>query len=266
MSFLRWAGSKKQIGETVAHCWHAAQAAGGTGRYIEAFCGSASIFFRIQPRRGILVDVNRELMGCFREVRDRPDAVAQLLSKYRKGEHAYYAARSATPKSPLEAAARFIYLNRFCFNGLYRTNSSGEFNVPYGGRRCGSLPTRQELLEASGALARSKLRASDFEMALRDEVRVGDFVYLDPPYAKRNHSLDLQYGPDVFGLSDLRRLYGLLSDMDKAGIYFLFSYAECSEVKDFTRRWHVARVEVQRSIAASAAKRGRAGELLISNI
>ncbi|MRV75802.1 Dam family site-specific DNA-(adenine-N6)-methyltransferase [Duganella sp. FT92W] len=267
MSFLRWAGSKKQLGDILENCWYAAQTLGGSGRYIEAFCGSASLFFRLKPKAGILIDVNQPLVEMYEVVKTSPRKLSALINEFPIGESFYYELRDSGEYqgSKLSRAARFIYLNRFCFNGLYRTNREGKFNVPFGAGRNGSLPTLDQLLQASQSLRDVRVLNDDFSV-IRKNVKKGDFVYLDPPYAKRNHSLDLQYGPDVFGVDDLSRLYSLLEYIDKKGAYFVFSYVQCDEVKEFVKTWAPFEVQVKRTIAADISKRGRATELLISNI
>jgi DNA adenine methylase len=268
MSFLRWAGSKKQIRETLSHCWHAAQNSGGSGRYVEAFCGSASFYFYIKPSAAILIDINADLIDCLDAIKTNSLDVAEVVHKYPTTKEFYYELRKAnlTNLNKVEAAARFLYLNRYCFNGLYRTNTNGIFNVPYGGNRTGSLPSADTLKAASLSLQTSELIHGDFEFAISGRINKGDFLYLDPPYALRNRTLDFQYGPDVFGLEDLDRLFNLLIEIDRIGAFFVFSYADCDEVKDFSLKWNHCFVEVQRSIAADVARRGRVREILISNI
>ena len=267
MSFLRWAGSKRQLGGILQNCWHAAQGAGGNGRYIETFCGSASLFFHIRPNDGILLDVNRALVECFEVVKNTPIKLATTLSEFETGQDYYYSlrARDVTELTKVERAARFIYLNRFCFNGLYRTNQAGHFNVPYGAGRSGELPSLELLRDCSRLLKNVELRCADFA-SIAAEIIPGDFVYLDPPYAKRNHSLDLQYGPDVFGVSDLSRVGEMLRMIDGRGAFFVFSYVLCDEIAAIARDWTSFPVEVKRTIAANASKRLKLTEVLISNI
>lgn len=267
MTFLRWAGSKKQLLEVLASCWHASGKPTGR-RYVEAFSGSAALFFRLQPSRALLVDVNAELQQCLQRVRSCPAGVSNALQALPIGEEAYYQVRQLEPAllDFDERAARFIYLNRFCFNGLYRTNAKGHFNVPYGASRSGQLPSLEDLQTASTVLRRAKLVTGDFYECLLPTIGTGDFVYMDPPYAKRNVDLDLQYGPDVFGVNDLNRLSDLLYSIDEAGADFVVSYADCPEIRPIARHWTSHKVSVQRSIAANVASRGRATELLITNI
>lgn len=135
MTFLRWAGSKKQLLETLACCWYAANNNGEERRYIEAFAGSAALHFRIQPKESILIDINEDLQECMRMVKARPRVVHSKLAEIEGTESNYYKIRSVDKAAltSVERSARFIFLNRFCFNGLYRTNKNGAFNVPFGG-------------------------------------------------------------------------------------------------------------------------------------
>ena len=267
MTFLRWAGSKRQLLDVLSSCWHASFVSPGT-RYIEGFSGSASLFFHLRPASALLVDVNQELQHCLRRVQISPKGVSAALNKFQCSEEEYYRVRAENKASlsPNQRAANFIYLNRYCFNGLYRTNAKGEFNVPFGGPRAGSLPSYLQLLDASKALKNAELVTGDFYDSIAPRIQKNDFIYLDPPYAKRNAGLDNQYGPDVFGTQDIHRLDLLLTKIDKCGARFLVSYANCDEINHVAQKWHTHVVSVRRTIAANAAKRGIAQEILITNL
>lgn len=269
MKFLRWAGSKSQLVDTLANCWYAAKVAGGAKRYVEAFAGSAALYFSVLPRAAILVDLNEKLHECMAEVKARPKEVYRHLSKLPGDEDTYYRVRAANiiESNPTKRAAQFIYLNRYCFNGLYRTNLKGEFNVPFGGgTRNGKTPTLSELVAASVALQPAEIICGDFYDVLSPRIKPGDFVYLDPPYAKRNISLDNQYGPDVFGTQDLERLAKLTDTIHGRGAAFVISYADCDEINAMVHKWNSHKVSVKRSIAANAQLRGRVDEVLITNL
>lgn len=269
MTFLRWAGSKKQLLDTLSCCWHASNCTDqSNGRYIEAFSGSAALFFRLQPKSALLVDVNHDLQHCMRRVRNSPIKVSEALQKLTCSESEYYRIRSQTRDdlSLDEWAARFIYLNRNCFNGLYRTNRQGRFNVPYGGGRSGGIPTEQTLVDASRILKKATLLEGDFFEQLNPRVGRGDFVYLDPPYAQRNVNLDNQYGPDVFGIQDVARLANLAQTINAKKGHFVISYAACDEIEHIVKAWTSYEVTVQRTIAANVAHRRPAKEVLITNI
>jgi len=235
-------------------------------RYIEPFVGSACLFFRLQPERAILSDINGHLVRTYRTVRHSPDAVAESLRRYQKGREAYLQVRATSPwgLNSVERAARFIFLNRYCFNGLYRTNSRGRFNVPFAAARTGPLPDGKHLREAADALKVAKLQNTDFEEVIA-EAAEGDFVYLDPPYAVGNRRLFRQYDPASFGLDDLDRLARQLRRLHENGAKFLLSYAICKEAEEHFAEWTSVRVYVQRNISGFAKHRRRAGELLISN-
>lgn len=267
MKFLRWAGSKVQLVDTLVHCWHAARLTGAT-RYVEAFAGSAALCFELRPRHALLVDVNSRLHECMSAVKQDPERVFGYLRPLRGDESTYYKIRQLDDSkfTAEKRAAHFIYLNRFCFNGLYRTNRAGKFNVPFGGQKNGRLPNLLELRSASSILQATELLCGDFEQLLLPRIQKTDFVYLDPPYAMRNADLDNQYGPDVFGLRDLERLSALVHHIDRVGAKFVISYADCPEASSLAEGWNYEQVSVRRTIAASASHRGRATELLITNI
>src|ERR1700693_4959656 len=133
---LRWAGSKRQHVPFLRQCWER----GTHTRYIEPFAGSAAVFFAVAPSRAVLGDINDDLIETYRTLRRKPYAVHHRLTRFATGEAAYYKAREMRPTSAVAKAARFVYLNRFCFNGLYRTNREGRFNVPYGAPKNTNLP------------------------------------------------------------------------------------------------------------------------------
>jgi DNA adenine methylase len=260
-AFLRWAGSKRRLLPKLAAYWQPSYC-----RYFEPFMGSACFFFRIKPSAAVLSDINADLVETFRLVRDRPSDVHTAILQLKPGKESYYKIRAIRPTQlePVQRAARFIYLNRFCFNGLYRTNQKGEFNVPFSPARTGPLPTLEELRLASLTLGASTLRSGDFENIL-EEVRAGDFVYLDPPFAVSNRRIFRQYGPSSFGLQDLDRLSQTLDLLDSRGAAFLLSYALCKEALTFFKKWQTRRVTTQRNISGFAEHRRAAVELLVSN-
>lgn len=260
--FLRWAGSKRQLVPKLASFWTPS-----FQRYFEPFMGSACLFFALRPRKAVLSDANRQLVQTFRVVKKNPEKLAQSLEQLPMGRTAYYNLRSQNHRelSDVDAAARFIFLNRFCFNGLFRTNQAGEFNVPYASSKTGRLPTLHHLLEASKLFKGTRLLCEDFETVLAD-VGAGDFVYLDPPFAVSNRRVFRQYGPNEFGLDDLRRLASAIARIERRGAVFVLSYAYCSEALDLFRGWPTRKIFVRRNIAGFTRSRRTAAELLISNL
>lgn len=259
--FLRWAGSKKRLLPKLVNYWD-----DGFIRYIEPFMGSAALFFAIKPSNAILSDINSELVETFSAVRDHPRAVYNRLFRLPLGKDAYYQIRQedASRLPTLDRAARFVYLNRFCFNGLYRTNKNGKFNVPYAASKTGRLLSQEELYKAAKVLSVAQIKARDFEETLQN-LQPGDFVYMDPPYAVQNRRIFRQYGPDCFGTEDLARLASALPLIERCGATFLVSYAMCREALEAFKGWHIRRAQTQRSVAGFSRHRRKAVELLVSN-
>jgi DNA adenine methylase len=258
--FLRWAGSKRQILDRLAQYWRPSYE-----RYVEPFAGSACLFFAISPSKGLLGDINSHLVETLITVRDDVESVIPLLASAKRDKELYYQIRSLEPQSlsRAERASQFIYLNRYCFNGLYRTNREGRFNVPFGAEGNGYIPTPEHLRYCSGLLRRAEIVPADFESVLA-RVRTGDFVYLDPPYLTKQRRVFREYDPSAFSEADLKRLRKSLVALADRGIPFLVSYAACNEAQYLARGFHVERGYVRRSIAGFAGKRVRQQELLIS--
>ena len=261
--FLRWAGSKAKLLPKLAMYW-----TNEHQRYIEPFVGSAALYFRLNPKRAILSDINQELVHCYRAVRSDAEGVHLELRKLKKTKTTYLRIRDQVPDElpKLSRAARFLYLNRYCFNGLYRTNLAGKFNVPYAPNGAGELPSMERLAAVAENLQKARILNWDFERVIREHVRQGDFVYLDPPYAVENRRVFRQYGPQVFGTSDLRRLADCLHLVHDRGASFVLSYAYCAEARVFLRDWRWCRVSTQRNISGFARNRRRAVEMVVTNI
>jgi len=260
--FIRWAGSKRKLIPILTSSWP-----GNSFRYFEPFMGSACLFFSILPSRALLSDINKDLVETFKAIRKDPIALHSEVIKIPRGAESYYTVRKQSPSSlsPITRAARFLFLNRFCFNGLYRTNLKGEFNVPFAKSKTGDFPTKEEFIEISESLRNVDLRCGDFASIVDSEVRKGDFVYLDPPYAVRNTKIFRQYDPQTFGPDDLKRLKSILTKIDSSGALFLLSYANCEESKHYFSNWPSIEIEVQRNIAGFSKHRRKATEILVSN-
>ena len=259
--FLRWAGSKKKLIPKLLRYVNV-----DFSRYVEPFAGSARLYFVVKPKKAILGDINRELMQTYIEIKYRLPELYKYLSLLKNDENTYKELRKLDPRtmSNTERAARFIYLNRFCFNGLYRTNSKGEFNVPYSGEKTGRLPDLDLLKETRKLLRNTRLSIGDFEKTLMD-VQYGDFVYLDPPFHVSNRRIFKEYNDNIFIENDLIRLRNSLTKIDRVGAKFLVSYAKCPEAKILTLSFHSKVVCVKRCIAGFSSKRRKSYELLISN-
>lgn len=260
--FLRWAGSKRKLLPKLRAFWTKDHT-----RYVEPFAGSACLFFALKPPKAILGDLNPELISTYIEVKYRIDAVLKelrALAPWSEVEYARLRALEPTELDPQLRAARFIYLNRFCFNGIYRTNLKGQFNVPYSGDRCGAVPVDEVFRKCSRRLRGARFVCGDFEDVLRQTER-GDLVYMDPPYAVRARRVFREYDPGTFTLDGITRLRSWMERLDRKGISFVVSYAESDEADLLKKGFSHETLSVRRNIAGFAAHRVVTKEVLISN-
>jgi DNA adenine methylase len=257
---LRWAGSKKKLLPLLERATPAQMK-----RYIEPFAGSAVLFLKLAPGRAILSDINRDLIETYCTVRDRPDEVWKRAVAWPTSESEYYRVRAMQPSrlSPTGKAARFIYLNRFCFNGVYRTNAKGEFNVARGKGHL-SLPSREQFRMFAERLRVADLKCTDV-CATVARARAGDFIYLDPPYAPTGGRDRGEYGLGSFKATDLGRLASSLQAATSRGAKVLLSYSDQESVIALFPDWHVHRLQVTRNVCGFTDARRRAQEVLISN-
>ena len=261
--FLRWAGSKRKLLPRLTPYW-----GDGYPRYIEPFMGSAALFYATKPSAAVLSDINQELVSTFVAVRDHPRAVYNRLVKIPKGKRSYRKLRATNLEDlhSLDRAARFIFLNRYCFNGIYRTNSKGTFNVPYAASRTGGIPDWVHFATAAQGLQSAEIICADFVSVLQDHVQEGDFVYLDPPYAVENRRIFRQYDPKTFGIEDLSRLSKTLELIDRRRAKFVLSYAASPEAKQHFSDWKRKKVFTQRNVSGFAKHRRMAAEWIVTNI
>jgi DNA adenine methylase len=257
---FRWAGSKRKLLSKLI-----ASTPCSYNTYIEPFAGSACYFFAIKPQAAILGDINSDLISAYAVLRKHPRKLYRAVSEMPSSKKFYYTLRKQYLErmSSFDRASRFVYLNRYCFNGLYRTNSRGQFNVPRGSGM-GRLPSEKAFYRCAIALRNAVLECRDFtEVALKAKRR--DFVYLDPPYWISQGGVFLEYTAKPFAEDDFGRLLSVLDIIDKKGAYFLLSYADTDEVRSILSKWRFTPITTPRSIAGFADTRQRAKELLVCN-
>ncbi len=261
-SFIRWAGSKRQTLTKLRPLCSKPYS-----RYIEPFAGSASLFFDLQPNRAVLGDINPELITTMRELQRDAPLVLECLRRLPRGKSNYYKIRGTpiSAYSPSEQAARFIYLNRYCFNGLYRTNRRGEFNVPYGPPKSNAEIDESMIFAAARLLRHATLINADFADTLEHAER-GDLVYLDPPYVVARRRIFAEYGANSFQQSDLLRLGKILSRLDSSGVKFVITYADSAEARKLFSKWQTTRIWTKRNISGFVASRRGAYEILATNV
>ena len=266
--FLKWAGGKSNLlkqYEPLFPKW--------SGDYFEPFIGSGAVFFflsaRQEARKYYLSDLNREIVDAFCAVRDDVEEVIGLLTKHQKlhSKDYFYQVRALVPEnlSTLERAARTIYLNKTCFNGLYRVNKKGEFNVPMGNYKKPSILQVETLKTASRALARADLAAGHYS-GLVDKAQAGDFIYLDPPYHPLSKTaMFTNYVAEAFDEKDQMELSQVATTLSEKGCLFMESNSNTDFVKDLYKDFKIQEVLARRSINREKSKRGVITELVITN-
>lgn len=258
---FRWAGSKRKTLNALTGFWN-----DRFERYIEPFVGSACLFLKLKPNAAILADLNSALIDAYEAIRDNPVEVAEALYAIPRDADTYYKVRRSYKSSTaaIDRAAQFVYLNRNCFNGIFRTNLNGDFNVPFGADQ-GQYPRLCDFQTTSNLLKKATLLRGDFGATLR-HLRKGDFVYLDPPFAATGVRTFVEYGKRSFAEDDIDRLSRHLERIDSRGASFLVSYADCPRAREIATHWNSKVIEVRRQIAGFASNRKTAFELLITNL
>lgn len=201
LPFLKWPGGKRWLAPLVAEL-----IGQPTGTYYEPFLGGGAIFFYVRPLKTVLSDSNRDLIGAYRQIKTNLSSVLDAMQGLRPSRARFNQLRSAAPESALERAVRLLYLNRTAFNGMYRVNRKGEFNVPYGCKPGTKVLNRELLLAASAALQSATILHSTFEHQIV-KAREGDVVYCDPPYTvKHDNNGFIRYNESIFSWDDQVRL------------------------------------------------------------
>ena len=257
--FLKWAGGKRWLANTVAGLL------GEEGRHVEPFAGSAACFFSSRATEGCLSDNNDELMNCFRMVRDNPRKLVNLLRQLDISGQTFERIRSSNEKGVLKRACRFLYLNRTAFNGIYRVNQLGQFNVPFGCKPGTELCDELRILNCSQRLQNVELNSCDFRVALA-RIRGSDAVFIDPPYTvKHNCNAFRRYNEQIFSWNDQETLAQIANRLAARDVRVVLSNAFHEDVVKlyFRKNFHALMVTRPSNLAASTSKRGSCEELLL---
>jgi DNA adenine methylase len=260
-SFLRWAGGKHRLLDVLLPAVPRSM-----GAYHEPFLGGGALLFALQhPGRRCVNDVNSALVTTYRVLRDRPEELIAALRAHAgdTSAAAYYALRAAaSPDEPVAVGARFIALNRLGWRGLHRVNRAGRLNTPYGHLRRPTVCDEQLLRADAAALAGVDITCGSYTDALT-AAAAGDFVYLDPPYLPGTPAGGFTaYDAAGFTVADHRALAGVIADLDARGVQVMLSNSDTPLTRELFGDLRLHTVRVHRSIAASAAARGVAAELL----
>lgn len=259
--YLKWAGGKQWILPKIRPMLCSAQ-----GRYFEPFLGGGSVFFGLRPASAFLSDLNEELMKTYQEVRDHADEVISALSQLAFTKECYQKVRGARPRSAVNRAAKFIYLNRTCWNGLYRVNQDGQFNVPMGSFASPPNFVMEDRIRlAQGALKEATLRCGDFEETC-NEAGKGDAVYLDPPYTTLdNVDMFRRYNGTVFEWEDQLRLASVAARLASRGCLVVMTNANHPSIRELYKGFAITTITRKSLVAADPEDRRETTELLVTN-
>jgi DNA adenine methylase len=236
-------------------------------RYFEPMAGGAALFFQSRPSRATIADINGELINFYRVLQAQPAPLISRLAKLHACRELYYAMRSSNPASSVDRAVRFAYLNRLAWNGLYRVNRSGHFNVPIGDRLPSTLWDFDELRAASSALSYVSLLTGDFAHVLR-YAREGDFVFLDPPYPRGAIGAVgfNRYASSFFTSSDHVRLSSTIKRLTKRGVLVMLALADRADLRGlYPATLRSTRVRSKALIACNGSDRRKVAELILVN-
>lgn len=263
--FLKWAGGKRRI---LPYLRSFLPTDAKNRIYREPFLGAGSLFFDLEPPKAFLSDANQHLIMVYKSVRDFPDLVHRYLLDHAKNhsEGYYYHTRDIYNDAEHSAAqaARFIYLNKTCYNGIFRVNQKGRFNVPYGQYETMPIPSLDNLRRASAALQGKEISASTFEQAL-ESVSKGEFIYLDPPYPPLNGtSCFTHYTSDKFSEKEQEKLSEVARTLDTAGCLFMLSNADVPKIRRLYTGFNLHSLPVTRSITCKKVRQ-KVRELIITN-
>jgi DNA adenine methylase len=269
--FLKWAGGKNQLIQQYLPYFPTSFEA-----YYEPFVGGGAVFFYLQPTRSLLVDINIELVNVYRCVRDQVEALITLLEDH-QNQHSpeyYYEVRSQLTTSDewfsqgnnLTRAARLIYLNKTCFNGLYRENSKGHFNVPIGSYKKPSIYDPAILRSDAQALKSAQITEGYFDVVLEFAKGSEDFVYFDPPYYPISPTSKFTaYNRYSFSEADQVRLRDVMVQLSDRGVKVMLSNSDCSYVRDLYQGFKIHTIQATRNINCNTEKRGKITEVLVTS-
>jgi DNA adenine methylase len=270
--FLKWAGGKRQL---LPEILKYVPKLTSKHTYYEPFIGGGALLFELQPPKAVINDRNKELINCYQVIRDSLDELRSELSKdkYSNSETSYYDMRDLDRSkkyaklSEVQKAARIIYLNKTCYNGLFRVNSQGQFNVPFGRYKNPNF-LDDAVLRAVNEYLNSNditLLNQDFEKAVED-AKQGDFVYLDPPYDPVSETASFTgYDVNGFNRDEQSRLKKVVDDLTAKGCKVMMSNSCTDFILDLYQDYQVKKVRATRSINSNALKRGMVNEVLVLN-
>ncbi len=264
--FIKWVGGKSRLLDELI-----ARLPEKFGHYHEPFIGGAALFFAIQPQQATLSDINPELINTYSIVANDVNGLIKDLRRHKYEEEYFYRVRDVDRSSlyarwsKVKKASRFIYLNKTCFNGLYRENSSGKFNVPFGRYSDPRICDAVNLQACSTALKSAQLLNTGFETVL-ERARKGDFVYFDPPYVPVSATSNFTaYSKNEFGAEQQLKLLEVCQKLDRKGVKLMLSNSAAPLVYELYRDFKIDQVFAPRAINSKGDRRGKIAEVIVRN-
>lgn len=263
---VKWVGGKRQLMfELIANMPKS------FNRYFEPFVGGGALFFELQPNNAYISDINEELINLYNVVKDDVNNLIEDLGNHNTSKEYFLQIRNIdrTPEyknlTNIQRASRFIYLNRTCFNGLYRVNSRGQFNVPFGNYKNPKIINDYNLLNCSKLLKNTEIKCADFSDIL-SKVNKGDFVYFDPPYMPLNETSNFtSYTKNGFDTNMQIKLKNVCDELDSMGVMFMLSNSDTNFINNLYKNYSIKKVFASRAINANADGRGKITEVLVRN-
>ncbi len=264
--FVKWAGGKRQLLDEIE-----SSLPNSFNNYFEPFVGGGAVFFRVQPQTAFLSDTNADLINTFKVVREDVEALIESLAKHKYEKEYYYELRGIDRESSfkdlnnIERASRFIYLNKSCFNGLYRVNSRGEFNVPFGDQKNPLILDADNLRACRIALQSASINCTPF-LHVKELIQKNDLVYIDPPYIPLNETSSFtSYTKDKFTNESHLSLKKFCTEIDDKGAKFILSNSYTTLSLSLYKDFNIKFVKANRAINSRADKRGEVKEILVTN-
>ena len=260
--FLKWAGGKTELLPELIR-----RLPRSFNTYWEPFLGGGALFFSVNPASAVLSDLNEELVNCYEVVKTDLEGLLIELSKHRNSRSHFIEIRKVQPwrLDPISRAARLIFLNKTCFNGLYRVNQKGEFNVPYGKYTNPNFCDERSLRAASKSLKDTEILYRDFRFLLY-RAQPGDFVYFDPPYNPVSTTSSFtSYSESPFGEREQKALRAVFEALDDRGCHVMLSNSDTELIRKLYRHFNVQEVLASRAINCQGQNRGKISELIIRN-
>ncbi len=265
--FIKWAGGKTQLLPEIL-----SRLPKNYNNYFEPFLGGGAVFFALNPKKAFLSDLSKDLITTYKVIKNDYEALANELSNYEYNEEFYYNLRAQDrgkenyeKLSNLKVAARFIYLNKTCFNGLYRVNSKGEFNVPFGKYKNPSFFKIENLKACSNALESAELNTASYLETLK-QIKKDDLIYLDPPYSPLNKTSSFtSYTKDGFNNDKQKELRDFCIEVDKIGAKFILSNSYNTLILELYKDFKIETIKAKRAINSKANKRNSINEVIVRN-